>query len=194
LEIDESRNEIVVEPSRGGRVPYFKGTSGADIHPEVRQRMRDLLAAETVPRYLDPIARNMLIAARSTIRAMHALEHPFVSDGSNLIWFTWTGSRINRTLMALGSFIAGLKVTDDEIALTFENSSEKEVRDAFQRLLKLQTSAEELAAKLIIKVREKYDWCLSEELQIKVLAQNSLDMEGALALVRRYLSCVELIE
>jgi len=184
LEVDERRDEIVVEPSRGGRVPYFRGASGADIYPEVRRRMRDLLASESMPRYLDSTARDMLAAARSTIRAVHALEQPFVNDGSDLVWLTWTGSRINRTLMALGSFVAGLKVTDDGIALTCENVSERAVRDAFQALLAAHPSAEELAAKFPIKAHEKYDWCLSKELQARVLAQNGLDMEGAVALIR----------
>ena len=184
LEVDERHNEITVEPSRAGRVPYFKGASGADIHPKVRQRMRDLLASEAVPRYLDPTAREMLATARATARDVGLLDQPFVGDGADLIWFTWTGSRINRTLMALGSFIAGLKVTDDGIALTFESTPENAVRDAYRRVLTVHPSVEELAAKFPLKAHEKYDWCLSEELQAQALARNSLDLEGALALVR----------
>jgi len=184
LEVDERHNEITVEPSRAGRVPYFKGASGADIHPKVRQRMRDLLASEAVPRYLDPTAREMLATARATARDVGLLDQPFVHDGADLVWFTWTGSRINRTLMALGSFIAGLKVTDDGIALTFESTPENAVRDAYRRVLTVHPSVEELAAKFPLKAHEKYDWCLSEELQAQALARNSLDLEGALALVR----------
>ena len=183
LEVDERGDEIIVEPSRGGRVPYFRGASGADISPEVRRRMRDLLASESVPRYLDPTARDMLAASRATARDVRVLEQPFVSDGNDLVWFTWTGSQINRTLMALGSFVAGLRVTDDGIALTFETISEEAVRDAYRSLLTGHPSVEELAAKFPVKAQEKYDWCLAEELQARALARNALDLEGALALI-----------
>jgi len=184
LEVDERHNEITVEPSRAGRVPYFKGASGADIHPKVRQRMRELLGSEAVPRYLDPTAREMLATARATARDVGLLDQPFVRDGTDLVWFTWTGSRINRTLMALGNFIAGVKVTEDGIALTFESTPESAVRDAYHRVLGAPPSAVDLAARFPVKAQEKYDWCLSEELQAQALARNALDLEGALALVR----------
>lgn len=38
---DEKLNEILVAPSRGGRMPHFAGAGGTDIHPRVRQRMRE---------------------------------------------------------------------------------------------------------------------------------------------------------
>jgi hypothetical protein len=85
--------------------------------------------------------------------------------------------------MALGSFIAGLKVTDDDIALTFGSMTEYAVRDAYHRIIAAHPSVEELAAKFPVKTQEKYDWCLSEELQAQALARNALDLEGALALI-----------
>jgi ATP-dependent Lhr-like helicase len=188
LEVDERGDEIIVEPSRGGRVPYFKGASGADIRPEVRRRMRELLSSDNLPRYLDPRAREMLSTARMTAHDVGLTDRPFVHDGANTIWFTWTGSRINRTMMALATFIAGMKVTDDGVALTFEGTTEDAVREAYRRVLTAYPSAEELAAKFPVKVQEKYDWCLSEELQARALGRNALDLEGALMLIREQMS------
>ena len=67
--------------------------------------------------------QEMLLQARSTAQDSGLLRAAFLQDGPDAIWFTWTGSRIQRTLSALGEFFGGLKVTDENIALVFEKTT-----------------------------------------------------------------------
>ena len=68
--------------------------------------------------------------------------------------------------------------------MSAEDTTEDAVREAYRRVLTAYPSAEELAAKFPVKVQEKYDWCLSEELQARALGRNALDLEGAPMLIR----------
>lgn len=183
LEVSLERKEILVEPSRGGRVPFFLGAAGADIHPRVRAKMRDVLLGEAVPKYLDSTARDMLEKARATASQAQLGEAPFFTDGSTTYWFTWTGTRIQRTLLGLALFCGGLKARDADIALSFDDASEADICGVYHRLADALPDAEYLASRYPVKAGEKYDAYLSEELQAHVFAQNSLDLPGAAAVI-----------
>jgi ATP-dependent helicase Lhr and Lhr-like helicase len=187
IEVNVDRKEILVEPSRGGRLPQFSGADGADIHHAVRRRMHSVLIGKEIPSYLDATAREMLGDARALANQLGIAHQHFFAEGPALTWFTWTGSRVNRTLMALGRYVGGLAVSDDGIALTFEKLTETGVRDAYRQLIAHPPSGEELAARFPVRAHEKYEWALSEELQAKVCAHNSLDLPGAIQLIQETL-------
>ncbi len=60
LQFDFKREEIIVEPSKGGRLPLFYSSSGPDIHPRVRVKMREVLITGLIPPYLDNQGKEML--------------------------------------------------------------------------------------------------------------------------------------
>lgn len=179
LEVNSEHKDILVEPAKGGRLPYFKGASGADIHPRVREKMREVLGNESMPGYLNPKAEEMLRMAREVGRGLGLPGLSLIRDGVDLWWFTWTGSRIHRTLAALGQHYAGLDVQDEGIALRFERTTEADVRHAYLALAESCPSAEEIAARLPVRVTEKYDSFLSDDLQCLLYARNCLDCNGA---------------
>jgi ATP-dependent Lhr-like helicase len=185
VSVDAERGEIVVEPSRGGRVPYFAGAGGADLHPRVRQKMREVLLGEAVPAYLDATAKQMLAHARATAREAKLDTNSFLTDGATTYWFTWTGSRIQRTLLGLGTFYAGLKVRDEDVALAFGDAGEPQIREAFMALATALPAPEELALRFPTKGQEKYDGFLSEALQAQAFARNCLDLKGAAEAISR---------
>ncbi len=180
LQVDPDRMEILVEPSPGGRTPAFSGRSGSDIHPRVREMMRSLLFRDDLPTYLDHAAKEMLASARCAAREADLDRRNFLRDGTDTIWFTWTGSRVQRTLAGLGRFARGLEVQDEGIALVFEKSVESTVREAYRDLLHLRLDVETLASDYAERVMEKYDAFLSDELQCRAFANHCLDMDGAL--------------
>ena len=111
LQVDQDRMEILVEPSPGGRAPAFSGGAGHDIHPSVREMMRALLFRDDMPAYLDPTAKEMLANARSAAKEADLARRSFLQDGSNTIWFTWTGSRIQPPWPASAATSAASDVT-----------------------------------------------------------------------------------
>ena len=62
------------------------------------------------------------LQARATAREADLDRCPFVQDGPDLTWFTWTGTRIQRTLAGLGIHLGGFRVEDRGIALSFEKA------------------------------------------------------------------------
>ena len=114
---------------RTNRMVRFIGEGAVyDVHPRVRQVMKDLLERADLPDYLDMRSREMLLQARATARDSGLVRNPFIQDGPDVIWFTWTGSRNQRTLFALGQYFGGLKVADKAIALIFEKTTIAHVR------------------------------------------------------------------
>lgn len=184
IEIDRQRLEILVEPAKGGRLPYFFSKAGADIHPRVRSEMLEVLKSGAVPAYLDGNAREILAQARDLARRIQVIDRPIITDGPDTYWFTWTGSRVHRTLMGMGRFAAGLAVRDDDIALCFEKTSPEIVREQYLDLLSSPPDADYLASEFPMCASEKYDVFLPDELQARNFARNNLDVEGALGLIR----------
>jgi ATP-dependent Lhr-like helicase len=184
LQVDQGRKEILVEPSPGGRPPVFSGLAGHDIHPRVRETMRSLLSRDDLPVYLDPKAREMLAGARAEARGADLLRRSFLQDGPGTTWFPWTGSRIQRTLAGLGRYFGGLDVQDEGIALTFNQASEADVREAYRKFLESCPDAQRLASHYPERAIEKYEPFLSDELQSQVFASHCLDLEGAIQIIK----------
>ncbi len=184
VEVDRHRRQVTVEPGPGGKVPTWRGSGGIDVHPYVMEAIRDLLRSIAVPRYLDPNADRMLADARALARESGAIDGDFIVDGPHVAWFTWAGSRIDRTLRGLGLYVLGLKPKDGGLGLNFDSTSPADIRAAYRGLLESCPSPESLAAHFPDRAREKYDPYLSDELLSRAFARNHLDIEGALALIR----------
>lgn len=190
LEVDTKRREILVTPSKGGRLPLFAASHGPDVHPVVRQKMREVLISNKVIPYLDAKAGELLECSRRVARDAKLAERCLYSEGATTTWFTWTGSRINRTLAALGSFHGDMSVTDEGIALSFDGATEKTVVETYRRFLEKCPTGPELAGKLPSLEQEKFDHYLSDALLAQVFANNSLDLDGAKELIRSLNSAV----
>jgi ATP-dependent Lhr-like helicase len=185
VDVDQRRLEILVEPSKGGRLPFFFGGAGADIHARVRAQMADTLRSDAMPAYLDAKAQDMLNQARRYARESGILANPLLADGASTYWFTWTGSKINRALIGLCKGDGVLRAQDEDIALHFEGARPDEVADRFRKLIERPPTAVEVAARFKVRMVEKYEAYLSDGLQAFVFAQNSLDLDGALALAKK---------
>ena len=184
LDVDEQRNEMVVEPSKGGKLPTFPSTVGPDIHKKVRQKMVEVLASSLNPLYLDATAQKIFELARTTAKGVNLSQNRFFKEGDSTIWFTWTSSRINRTLMGLGRFVGNLRVDDAGEALIFEKTSIEQIKRVYKEFLINCPSAEELASKFPSLVQEKYDFYLPRNLLEKAFARNYLDLCPTIELIR----------
>jgi len=185
IEVDPEKREILVEPAQGGRLPFFSGKASADIHPHVRAEMLAALNSTAVPNYFDDKAREMLAYAREFACHSGILAGPIVTDGPDTYWFTWTGSRIHRTLLGMGRFWGDLRVRDEDIALCFEQTSRSVVREIFLKFLDTPLDADTLARRFPMRVSEKYDIFLPPDLQAKAFARNNLDVDGATRIIRQ---------
>jgi ATP-dependent Lhr-like helicase len=183
--VDHDHREIAVKPAKGRKPPRFTGGTG-EIHPRVRQKMRDVLRDDKALAYLNDTARSMLEHARHRAHIAGIFDHPLLSPSQNTsIWFTWTGTRIQRTLMMMGLH-AGLHVSDLGIALEFQHAPD-EVKSRYASVLDHPPGPLVLASLIPTKIRRKYDCYLDEELLIHSLAESALEVDGAIAVVQSML-------
>lgn len=182
LEIDLDHDEILVEPSRGGRLPLFAGASGPDLHPRIHAKMREILAGTALPVYLDQTAKDMLHESRTFAQESGILQYPFFRDGNETAWFTWSGTRVNRTLLGLGLY-HGLHVRDEGFALTFDNMSDADIQARYSLLLLGTPEPVEIAEYFPVKAIEKYDGYLLDELLCEAFARNYFSLSSALQVI-----------
>ena len=184
LDIDHERKTIAVKPSPGGRVPDFHSKQNGEIHPRVRAVMRSLLEAGEMPTYFDMKAREMLLQARATAAQSGFLRNPFLQDGPDTIWFTWTGTKIQRTLWALAKLSGVPNVHDERVALVFEKTPCARVQEIYRAFLTDCPDPVTLARQFPHRLVEKYDRYLSDDLTALLFARERLDSPGALDKIR----------
>ncbi len=97
-ELDIARKLIYVKPVEGKMEVSWPGDFG-EIHTRIVERMRRVLAEDTVYPYLKPNAQKRLEVARHVARNTGMLDHSLVSLGG-YTWclFPWLGTRSFRTL------------------------------------------------------------------------------------------------
>ena len=186
LEINSENDEILVESSRGGRLHTFSGGSGPDLHPKIHEKMREILLDDTMPLYLDTTAKIMLNDARSFARKSEILQFPFFINGKEIIWFTWAGTRINRSLVSLG-LNEGLKVSSYDFALSFEDTNDIDIHNCYNKFIKDTPDPVELAKQFHIQTIEKYDEYLSDDLLNEAFAHNYLSIPSAVKYLHEHL-------
>ncbi|WP_213086852.1 DEAD/DEAH box helicase [Chitinophaga agrisoli] len=116
--VDTKARKIRVEPARDGKKPIFTG-DGADVHPKIREKMMELLYSELPLDILDETAVIALEELRFDFKSnplnAQAGERPYIRKEEVFAYYTFTGSRINRTIKELLSLAyIGCEKYDEE--------------------------------------------------------------------------------
>ncbi|CCH32858.1 DEAD/DEAH box helicase [Actinosynnema sp. NPDC047251] len=178
VSVDDQAALIQVEPSHGGRAPRFAG-GRAEIHDEVRRRMRAWYESDDIPGYLDATAQRLFDEGRAAYRRFDLAQKPALAKGKDTIVFPWRGDRILNTLTAWLTR-AGASPVRDGIAFTVPECTPAQLRAVLQQLLlEDDTTAEDIAASLPDTAVEKHDVHLGKPLRTRGYAAGCLDMAGA---------------
>ena len=121
LVVDHDRKSILVEPSTGGRVPRFFSAAHIDIHPRVRQVMKELLEqgdpCPPRPNCARHVHSSLLDCPRFGRVAQTVLpgrpRHRSVPTDR---------PQIRCTLWAMAKFSGLANVNDEQVALVFEKT------------------------------------------------------------------------
>jgi ATP-dependent Lhr-like helicase len=178
-QVDQERLTIYVRPAEGLRGARFKGGLG-EIDPKIRVKMRELLSDSQTLHYLDSEAAKLLEDARGAATSANICRPELVSLGpSRCAWMTWTGTRIQATLQAMLT-TDELRPTDRDIALCFDVGIDR-VRSLIRETASRNLSPLEIARRMGVLPRRKYDWLLSDELFFEETAREWIDLPGAIA-------------
>jgi ATP-dependent helicase Lhr and Lhr-like helicase len=120
--IDFKSNKIEVIPAKDGKKPKFSG-GGTTIHPKIREKMLEILFSQNDFDVLDQLSSDEIEIMRKEFSVFDIqniqTELPLLVTEKSLELFTFTGTRINRTIKFLLN-LAEIKYTFDESSSSFE--------------------------------------------------------------------------
>ena len=176
--VDHAQKIIEVTAAAGGRPPRFDSGHGA-VHDQVRAKMRSVLAAGPVPRYLSAAAVSLLSEARAAYARYKLADHMTVRDGADTVLFPWAGSRVTQTL-AVQLTAAGLEASDDGLVITVLKAEPGRVRERLKTLAEAgPADPVSLALRVANKKAAKYDDWIEDGLLSADYACRALDCPGA---------------
>ncbi|HKQ49469.1 MAG TPA: DEAD/DEAH box helicase [Phycisphaerae bacterium] len=176
--VDLEKGEIHVAPAKGRKRPLFLGGPG-EIHDRVRQTMRTILADTKSYPYLNPTGTQFLTVARAAALSAGVLHTPLIAPSDHeCLWFTWMGTRVQTTLTAMLR-LQGLTCVERGVAIDIRHPRQ-DVVVAVESLIKSCPAPAAIAGQVQPKQRRKYDHWFDEGLLNSSLAQDVLDVSGAL--------------
>jgi ATP-dependent Lhr-like helicase len=196
--VDHKAKKIEVIPTKDGKKPMFFG-GGATIHQRIREKMFEILYSKAEYDFLDqPSCDEVEIVRKdfSIFKIQNLLtERPLLSAEKDLQLFTFTGTRINRTIQLLLN-ISGIKNTIDERSSSFDIEVSKQ-----ELILKWNTLTLPLAdidtyiSKLLqtntaLLDFSKWGLYLPERFQVRLIKDKYFDIENTTKL----LATMKLIE
>jgi ATP-dependent Lhr-like helicase len=120
--VDHKSKKIEVIPTKDGKKPMFFG-GGATIHQRIREKMFEVLYSKTEYDFLDQPSCDETEILRKDFSVFNITDlqsdRPLLTAEKHLQLFTFTGTRINRTIQLLLN-IAGIKNTLDDSSSSFD--------------------------------------------------------------------------
>ncbi|SDW30836.1 ATP-dependent helicase Lhr and Lhr-like helicase [Amycolatopsis xylanica] len=182
LSVDDQAKLVEVKLASGGRAPNFVG-SDAEVHDEVRHRMRRWYESEDVPGYLDPMAVRLLAEGRAAYRRLDLAVEPALRWGDDTVVFPWCGDRVLNTI-AVWLTASGFRASQDSVSLTISDCSPARLRQGVRRMLDDDSVTDlSLAATVPNNTIDKYDVYLQKPLRELAYGRGHLDLAGARAIL-----------
>lgn len=120
--VDHKAKKIEVIPAKDGKKPMFFG-GGAVVHQKIREKMFEVLYSQAEYDFLDESSIDEIEMMRKDFAVFNVKvlqsERPLLTAEKHLQLFTFTGTRINKTIQLLLN-IAGIKNTLDESSSSFD--------------------------------------------------------------------------
>lgn len=184
--IDEEQKTIFVRRTGGGVPPLFAGGSGRK-HTQVRQRMRELYEAQEVPAYLDTQAKTFLAEGREGYSRLGLATEFVINEGRQLQLLTWLGDDANEALACL-LIRRGFEATPGGPAVEVQLGGRVagDVMDALDDAAVDEPPPLDMLLQDVKNLqREKWDWALPPNLLQRTYASLNLNLDEALAWVRK---------
>lgn len=190
-EIDSERKIIYLESAKGGVIPHFEG-SGWMVDDKVVAKERELYLGEEVPKYLDPIAIELLNQGRNAFRKAGLDKKMIVRDGDEWLIYPWRGTRtvITIQLMLKASDVSARRM-GEYISLPVRHfPTEESVLDVFEGMSRnTKLTVESLAEIVEEKKTEKYHWVLNDTLLAQDFASKYIEIDGAFKTCEEIVKC-----
>lgn len=193
--VDLKSKKIEVTPANDGKKPIFEG-NGANVASKIREKMFEILVSKEEYDFLDEPSRLVLNELRQEFSVFEIknpqTERPLLSSNESLTFYSFTGSKINRTLKLIFDS-AGIDniYEDSDSSFDIRGGRENFMR-WWQNLPEKISQSEELTANLLDKNPNILDFSkfgkfLPISLQTKLLSNSYFDFIGCEKLIKETL-------
>ncbi|MBC7523667.1 MAG: DEAD/DEAH box helicase [Flavobacterium sp.] len=196
--VDHKAKKIEVIPTRDGKKPMFFGNSGA-VHERIREKIFEVLYSKTSYEFLDKASCDEIEILRREFSVFNIrnlqTDRPLLSIEKNIQLFTFTGTRINRTIQLLLN-IAGIKNKLDDSSSSFDIEVPKQELISKWSTLSLPLAyIDNHISKLLLSNPALLDFSkwgvyLPENYKVKLINDKYFDIEET----RNFLTTIKLIE
>jgi ATP-dependent Lhr-like helicase len=183
--VDKIKKKIYVTPGRIGGSAFFGG-DGIEIDEIITNKMREIYISNESYFYLDleTGAGKFLEQARSFFKTNNLLSQSFLDNGEQINFFTWAGSKVNRTISLIAKLYLYKNCTFNALFISNITSTDVEKIIKNPKPLGEQLSKLELRT---VKERQKYDYLLSDELLDIEYSKAYLDVDKSWELLKNCL-------
>jgi ATP-dependent Lhr-like helicase len=191
--IDHKAKKIEVIPTKDGKKPMFFG-GGAIIHQRIREKMFEVLYSKTEYDFLDQPSCDETEIMRKDFSVFNIndlqSERPLITAEKHLQLFTFTGTRVNRTIQLLLN-IAGIKNTLDDSSSSFDIEVPKQELIAKWSFLSFPLTDIDSHISTLLQTNpalldfSKWGMYLPDNYKIKLLKDRYFDIEQTLQLLKR---------
>lgn len=192
-DIDYRAKKIFVTPTNDGRPPIFGG-DGGNVHVRIRIKMLEVLLSESDYAELDKSCREEIHKLRLDFSGFNIEDlegdRPVIIKERTTNYYTFTGSKINRTIHFIMS-LAGIQVSLSDASsclhIDIDNGYTWKTADPiFEEIyadidFHLENT---LVEKPSILNFSKWGYLLPKLYQVKILKSRYFDFEGAMAFLR----------
>jgi ATP-dependent Lhr-like helicase len=191
--IDHKAKKIEVIPTKDGKKPMFFG-GGAIIHQRIREKMFEVLYSKTEYDFLDQPSCDETEIMRKDFSVFNIndlqSERPLITAEKHLQLFTFTGTRVNRTIQLLLN-IAGIKNTLDDSSSSFDIEVPKQELISKWSFLSFPLTDIDSHISTLLQTNpalldfSKWGMYLPDNYKIKLLKDRYFDIEQTLQLLKR---------
>lgn len=175
LEIDTQRKELSVRPARGGSPPVFAGEPKLPAE-EVVKEMRAVWEDLEMPPYLDSIAKDLLVQARTTYDRLGLRNSSVARHDGQILLFPWVGERKSKALV-VALIAAELEPVALGITISLPGHQEGQLLATLTALANgPPPDPKALAALIANKAVDKFDPLLGDDLLTTIWAKDRLDV------------------
>jgi len=197
--IDIKAKRIEVIPTNDGKKPMFFG-SGATVHPKIREKMLEVLYSNRQYDFLDEKGCDEIESLRNyfSVFAIKNIlnERPLLSKPNDTVeFYTFTGTKINRTLKLLFDVMEIKNKLDDESSSFEIEISKQELLTKWKNLYLQLENIDNYLLKIIettptIMDFSKFAEHLPPTYKLQLLKEKHFDTEGTKEFLLEINSCI----
>ena len=183
VQTDWARNVLDVRPSQRGQVPTWLGAGGVLSQPLCQEMLRALIGPGSEANWLTSVAAKTLDEVRAGYAGLLEEGAAALEDrGDDVQWHTFAGGGINRLMAAGLESLTGDKWVAGNLTLKSKVAGITKAREAIGRLRELdwETLATARAHDLARGRLSKFQPCLPQDAEDRLLAERLLDVPGTL--------------